>query len=93
MTAKDIEFLSKINAFAEKELGEIDPQKVHVSEQLEKLRPIMQQLAMENSMSVEDVFIKYMDLASEAAVIAEAEFKSKYGEDDTMDIDFSNPKF
>lgn len=86
MTAEDKEFLDKINEFAEKELGDIDPQKTHVSEQLEKLRPIMQNLAMEYKMPVEDVFIRYMDLASEANAAADAEFRSKYGEDDIMDL-------
>lgn len=86
MTAEDIVFLGKINEYAEKVLGDIDPQKTHVSEQLEKLRPIMQQLAMEYKMDVEDVFIKYMDLASEANVTADKEFKAKYGEDDILDL-------
>lgn len=86
MTAEDMVFLGKINEYAEKVMGDIDPQKTHVSEQLEKLRPIMQELAMEYKMSVEDVFIKYMDLASEANVTADAEFRDKYGEDDVMDI-------
>ena len=86
MTAEDMVFLGKINEYAEKVMGDIDPQKTHVSEQLEKLRPIMQELAMEYKMSVEDVFIKYMDLASEANVTADAEFRDKYGEDDVLDI-------
>lgn len=87
MNAKDFEFLEKINKYAEEVLGEIDPQKTQVSFQLDKLRPIMQQLAMEYQMPVEEVFIKYMDLASEAGVTKEAEFKQKYGLDDVMDID------
>ncbi len=86
MTNEDLVFLKKINDFAEKELGDIDPQKTHVSEQLERLRPIMQELAMEYKMNVEDVFIRYMDLASEANAAADAEFRSKYGEDDVMDL-------
>lgn len=86
MTAKDLEFLGRINKYAEEVLGDIDPQKTLVSVQLEKLRPIMQELAMEMQMSVEDVFIKYMDLASEAKVEAEKEFKTKYGEDDVVDL-------
>ena len=86
MTDKDMIFLGKINDYAEKVLGDIDPQKTHVSEQLEKLRPIMQELAMEYKMDVEDVFIKYMDLASEANVTADAEFKAKYGEDDVLNL-------
>ena len=87
MTAEDMVFLKKINDYAEKVLGDIDPQKTHVSEQLEKLRPIMQEMAMEYKMNVEDVFIKYMDLASEANVIEDAEFRAKYGEDDVTYID------
>ena len=86
MTDKDMIFLGKINDYAEKVLGDIDPQKTHVSEQLEKLRPIMQELAMEYKMDVEDVFIKYMDLASEANVTADAEFKARYGEDDVLNL-------
>ncbi|MCR5831499.1 MAG: hypothetical protein K6G67_05075 [Lachnospiraceae bacterium] len=86
MTSEDAAFLARINEYAEKVLGDIDPQKTHVSEQLEKLRPIMQELAMEYKTDVEDVFIKYMDLASEANVTADAEFKAKYGEDDIMDL-------
>ena len=86
MTPEDVIFLGKINEYAEKVLGDIDPQKTHVSEQLEKLRPVMQELAMEYKMDVEDVFIRYMDLASEANVTADAEFKEKYGEDDVMDL-------
>ena len=86
MTDQDKIFLDKINEFAEKELGDIDPQKTHVSEQLERLRPIMQQLAMEYAMPVEEVFIKYMDLASEANVAADAQFRAQDGDDDVMDI-------
>ncbi len=86
MTAEDAIFLEKINKYAEKVLGDIDPQKTHVSEQLQKLRPVMQELAMEYKMDVEDVFIRYMDLASEANVTADADFKAKYGEDDVMDL-------
>ena len=89
MTVEDKEFLSKINEFAEKELADIDPQKTHVSEQLERLRPIMQHLAMEYKMTVEDVFIRYMDLASEANAQADAQFREKYGEDDVLDLPLS----
>ncbi len=86
MTSEDMIFLEKINKYAEKVLGDIDPQKTHVSEQLEKLRPIMQELAMEYKMPVEEVFIKYMDLASEANVTADSEFRAKYGEDDVLNL-------
>jgi len=87
MNDKDLEFLNKINKYAEEVMSDIDPQKTLVSSQLDKLRPIMQKMAMELQMPVEDVFIKYMDLASEAKVLADAEAKEKYGLNDTMDLD------
>lgn len=79
MTQEDREMLNRIDAYANEVLGDIDPQKTPVSFQLEKLRPIMQQLAMEKQMSVENIFIKYMDLASEAGVQRESEFQSEIG--------------
>ena len=72
MNDQDKLFLNRINKFAEEKLKDIDPQKTHVSEQLEKLKPVMEELAKEMNMPVEDVFIKYMDLASEQGVVAEA---------------------
>lgn len=81
MTDSDKEFLETINKYAEEVNKDIDPEKTHVSLQLENLRPIMQKLAMEKSMSVEDVFIKYMDLQSEAVAEADKEYKAKMGPD------------
>lgn len=79
MTQEDRELLDRINEYANKVLNHIDPQKTKVSFQLEKLRPIMQEIAMEKSMPVEDVFIKYMDLASEASVEMNRKFQSTVG--------------
>lgn len=78
MTAEDREFLNKINAYAEEVMGDIDPTKVRISEQIEKLRPILQELAMVHKMPVEDIFIKYMDLATEAAVERDKKFKMDF---------------
>ncbi|MBS7340008.1 MAG: hypothetical protein ACI4EP_04995 [Suilimivivens sp.] len=64
LSDEEKEMLSRINAYSESVLGEIDPQKTRVSFQLDKLKPIMQEIADEKGMSLEDVFIKYMDLAS-----------------------------
>ena len=50
MTTEDREFLNKINVYAEEVLKDIDPQNTHVSEQLEKLKPIMEQLSKEMNM-------------------------------------------
>lgn len=86
MTQEDREFLNKINAYAEEVMPNIDPQKVRISEQIEKLRPILQELAMVNKMSVEDTFIRYMDLATEAAVTRENKFQ-----EDFKDVLGNNP--
>ncbi len=84
MTAQDRDFLNRINAYAEEVLKDIDPQNTHVSEQLDKLRPVMEELSKELNLPIEDVFIKYMDLASEQGVEAE----NKYREDLGPDFDF-----
>lgn len=67
MTEENREILSRINAYAEDVLGESDPQRIPVSAQLERLRPVMEELAAERGVSLEDMFILYMDLQSEAS--------------------------
>lgn len=76
MTEENRRILTKINAYAEKVLGDIDPQKTPISYQLEQLKPVMEEIAKEQNMSLQDVFILYMDLASEAALIAEQQLQS-----------------
>ena len=68
MTEENKLLLKRINDYAEEVLGDIDPQKVPVSVQLEKLRPVMEEIAAEKNMKLEDLFILYMDLQSEASV-------------------------
>ena len=87
MTKEDREFLNQIMDYANEVMGDVDPEKVRISEQLEKLRPILQKLAMVYKMPVEDVFIKYMDLATEAALEQNKKF-----EDDYKEILGENPK-
>lgn len=79
MTAEDRAMLERINEYANKVLGDVDPQKTRVSFQLEKLKPIMEEIAKETGTNVEDIFIKYMDLASELAVETERKFQSTVG--------------
>lgn len=79
MTAEERAMLDKINAYADKVLGDIDPQKTRVSFQLQKLQPIMEEIAKEKGVEMEDIFIQYMDLASEAAVETERKFQSTVG--------------
>ena len=87
MTAEHMEILNKINAYAEKALADIDPQKTQISYQLDALRPVMEGIAKEKGMSLEDVFILYMDLASEASVKAEEQFQSDLNDGN---VNFSN---
>ncbi len=77
MTEENRQILNQINAYAEKVMGDIDPQKVPVSTQLEKLRPIMEKLAAQRNMSLEDFFILYMDLQSEASCQSEAKLREE----------------
>ncbi len=80
MTKEDTDFLNRINKYAEDILKDIDPQKTHVSEQLSKLRPIMEQIASETGEPIENIFIRYMDLASEQKAKEEADYKRNLGE-------------
>jgi hypothetical protein len=67
MTQEEHDMLKRINDYAEQVMPDIDPQKVQISVQLEKLKPIMETIAKETGKDLSEVFIKYMDLASEAA--------------------------
>ena len=83
MTAENAEILHKINTYAEKVLSDINPQETPVSSQLEALKPVMEEIAKEKGISLEDVFILYMDLASEVAVKAEEQFQSELKDTET----------
>ena len=76
MTNEHREILQRINAYSEQVLGQIDPQKVQVSVQLDKLKPIMEEIAKEKNMSLEDMFILYMDLQTEASCESQKKLKS-----------------
>lgn len=86
MTSEDKKILDRINDYAEKALADIDPQKTRVSFQLEALRPIMQQIADETGRSIEDIFILYMDLASEASVEAEKNLQASLNDEEGADF-------
>lgn len=62
-------------------MADIDPQKVQVSAQIDKLRPILEEIAKEQGVSLEDFFIRYMDLQSEAACLSDAKLR-----DDLNDV-------
>ena len=71
MTEQDKEFLDRITSYANDVCKDIDPQKTQISVQLERLMPVLQDIAKENNQAPEDVFIRYMDLANEAMVLTE----------------------
>ena len=79
MTKEDSAFLERINNYADEVLDGIDPQKTQVGFMLEKLKPVMEEIASESGESVETVFIRYMDLASERSVELERKFQSTMG--------------
>lgn len=82
MTNEDKIFLDRITEFTNVEMADIDPDptKTPISEQLERLKPIMETLSAETGESLEDIFIRYMDLASEAAVEKNRKFKADYAD-------------
>lgn len=86
MSPEDKKILDRINAYAEKALADIDPQKTRISFQLEALRPVMEELSKETGKSVEDIFILYMDLASEAAVEAEKQLQASLEDDENANF-------
>lgn len=77
MTEENKKLLARINSYAETVLADIDPQKVQVSAQLDKLMPVMKEIAKERNTSVEDIFILYMDLQSEASVLTENKLRDE----------------
>lgn len=83
MTEENRKILERINSYSESVLGEIDPQKVPVGAQLEKLKPVMQEIADEKGLKLEDVFILYMDLQTEASVNTQNKLK-----DSLQDVNF-----
>lgn len=78
MTNEDREFLNTIMEYADEVMPDIDPEKMRISEQIDKLRPILQELAMKHKMPVEDIFIKYMDLATEHAIKYNKDMEEKF---------------
>lgn len=90
MSNEDAAFLDRITAYSEEVMKDIDPDPrvTPISSQLEMLRPIMEQIAGETGESVEDIFIRYMDLASDAAVAKQKKF-----DDDFVDFQDFKTKF
>lgn len=86
MTEDDKQFLDRITAYAEEVMADMDAEKTRISIQLDKLRPVMEEIAVEQNVSVEDVFIRYMDLASAAGAEKQEKFKKDYLDFDDLNI-------
>ena len=86
LNEEERDMLIRINAYSEQVLGDIDPQKTRISFHLDKLKPIMQEIADEKSMALEDVFIKYMDLASIVSAKQDAMLKEDLDEQGLVDF-------
>lgn len=79
MTPEDQEILDRINEYADQVLKDFDPQKTRVSFQLEKIKPVMEEIAAEKGTTVEEIFIKYMDMASQITADKETKFQNTIG--------------
>ncbi len=86
LSREELKMLDRINAYAEKVLGDIDPQKTRISYQLEKLKPVMEEIAAEKGLALEDIFIKYMDLASIVSAKENAMLKEELTENGLEDF-------
>jgi hypothetical protein len=61
---KDDEFkiLDQINEYADQVLKGMDLEKTPISIQLEKLKPEMEKISTQYGLTLEDIFVMYMDL-------------------------------
>lgn len=85
MTQKELAMLHRIQDYAIKVMPDIDPQNTKISLQLEYLKPVMEEIAREEEVSLEDIFIQYMDLASELSAKSETQFQEELSDTDGMD--------
>lgn len=60
-----IKITERINEFADKVLKDVDRKSTPISQQLDALKPIMEEIGQEYRMSLSDVFVLYMDMNSE----------------------------
>lgn len=87
MSNEDQLFLDRITAYSEVVMKDIDPdpQVTPISEQLNYLKPVMEEISKETGQPLEDIFIRYMDLASDAAVAKKKKFDDDF-------VDFTDMK-
>lgn len=73
--------LNRVNSYADQVLPERDPAKVPIRVQLDALKPEMEKLATEFQITVEDIFITYMDMNTQTVASAEAQLQAKLNMD------------
>lgn len=86
MTQEDRAIIERINQYAEEVLKDIDPQKTRVSFQIQQLTPILKVIAEEKGITLEDMFIKYMDLQTEFAKENSDKFNNDYMDIGMLDM-------
>lgn len=80
MNEDELKILDQINEYADQVLKGMDLEKTPISVQLDKLKPAMEQIAREKNLSLEEVFILYMDLNLKAQKEQEEKLKEKLGD-------------
>ena len=75
LTEKDRLFLEQVTRYAQEAMPGQDPRNIRVCVQLDQMMPVFQEIAAKEGVSIEDIFIRYMDLASEAMAAAEEKLK------------------
>lgn len=76
----ELKILDRINEYADEVLKGMDLEKTPISVQLDKLKPEMELVAKENNLSLEEVFIMYMDLNLKNQREQEEKLKRKLGD-------------
>ena len=75
LTEKDRLFLEQVTRYAQEAMPGQDPRNILVCVQLDQMMPVFQEIAAKEGVSIEDIFIRYMDLASEAMAADEEKLK------------------
>ena len=87
MTKDDKVIIERINAYAEEVLKDIDPQKTRTGFQIQQLTPILKTIAKELNLSLEDMFVKYMDLQTEFAKEKQDQFHEDFKDLGVLDME------
>lgn len=80
MREDELKILIRINEYADQVLKGMDLENTPISVQLDKLKPEMELIAKEKNLSLEEVFIMYMDLNLKAQKEQEDKLKEKLGD-------------